>query len=559
LDLHKKLNQEEQLAFVTGTEEYLDNLEMQGGLSLPQVTLEFQALVTEGSSATFSSNGTSSTLTTSTDYDVDGVPPGVDRRLGVTTTTTVENTSVKLQMNFQVTAIYSGPNTLFDLFETMNPLFQEPDELWIHMLGNYNDVFIPLRPDATSAIEGTESTDGRAMSSGGLASILVLALVAVGLALAASVYSVRSHTLSNYGEALESPRNSEKESAMTLGMIPTKENFTDDGSKALFDSRSLPQKSSILQMRSEGEEVPYKEDDLARPPVLTERVLTDLNTLNQKMETLNQTVLRADVKCDDPGNSIPFQRRRQGSVDPPTMSEAGGMSEANYEQYGFAVDSRTHQARLISKALGNRPTSYHNSNAGGRLSAQDTYSDNIIIPTKTYYDNDHELTLTKSKGGTLGAATYRGDDVSPSSGFSSHAESFFNNILAGKKKKQSKKTQEQYEMGNGTLGARPLNDNVHMRQEEEHASFGRGGAGLYDVFAPAGPIGIVVDTTKDGPCVHSLKSTSPMLGLINPGDLVVGLDDEDTRGMTAATLTRLMAKKSNQKERKITLLTVGGY
>ena len=44
-----------------------------------------------------------------------------------------------------------------------------------------------------------------------------------------------------------------------------------------------------------------------------------------------------------------------------------------------------------------------------------------------------------------------------------------------------------------------------------------------------------------------------MIGLIAPGDLIVGLDDEDTRGMTAATLTRLMAQKANQKERKITM------
>lgn len=77
----------------------------------------------------------------------------------------------------------------------------------------------------------------------------------------------------------------------------------------------------------------------------------------------------------------------------------------------------------------------------------------------------------------------------------------------------------------------------------------------YDVFAPPGPIGIVVDTSKMGPAVHSLKSTSPMLGLINPGDLIVALDGEDTRNMTAASLTRLMAKKSRQKERKITLLS----
>ena len=51
-----------------------------------------------------------------------------------------------------------------------------------------------------------------------------------------------------------------------------------------------------------------------------------------------------------------------------------------------------------------------------------------------------------------------------------------------------------------------------------------------------------------------------MVGLISPGDLIVGLDDEDTRSMTAATLTRRMAQKANQKERKITLLTLdGGY
>jgi len=80
----------------------------------------------------------------------------------------------------------------------------------------------------------------------------------------------------------------------------------------------------------------------------------------------------------------------------------------------------------------------------------------------------------------------------------------------------------------------------------------------FDVFAPSGPIGIVVDTSKNGPAVHSLKSTSPMLGLINPGDLIIALDDEDTRKMTAASLTRLMAKKSRQKERKITLLSLDG-
>jgi len=81
-------------------------------------------------------------------------------------------------------------------------------------------------------------------------------------------------------------------------------------------------------------------------------------------------------------------------------------------------------------------------------------------------------------------------------------------------------------------------------------------SGLYEVFAPPGPLGIVVDTTKDGPVIHSLKASSALLGLVGSGDLIVGLDELDTRSMTAATLTRLMAKRSNQSERKITLRAV---
>jgi hypothetical protein len=144
--------------------------------------------------------------------------------------------------------------------------------------------------------------------------------------------------------------------------------------------------------------------------------------------------------------------------------------------------------------------------------------------------------------------------------FSDHARSFFGNL-----KKNGTDSEENVrhvqkptiDKSEEILGARaPEPEEVmQLREQSSYDSLSRR-AGLYDVFAPAGPIGIVVDTTKNGPAVHSLKRTSPMLGLINPGDLIVGLDDEDTRGMTAATLTRLMAKKSSQKERKITLLTL---
>lgn len=76
----------------------------------------------------------------------------------------------------------------------------------------------------------------------------------------------------------------------------------------------------------------------------------------------------------------------------------------------------------------------------------------------------------------------------------------------------------------------------------------------YDVFAPSGPLGMVVDSIDSGCIVHSLKKNSPMQDLINPGDLIVALDDFDVRKMDAASLTKLMAKKSQQKERKFTLI-----
>lgn len=111
----------------------------------------------------------------------------------------------------------------------------------------------------------------------------------------------------------------------------------------------------------------------------------------------------------------------------------------------------------------------------------------------------------------------------------------------------------------GLLGARGMDSGEEEQYKErlsDEAAPAAKRTGLYDVFAPPGPLGIVVDTTKDGPVIHSLKYNSALMGLVGSGDLIVGLDDEDTRSMTAATLTRMMAKRSHNKERKITLLSV---
>jgi hypothetical protein len=102
-----------------------------------------------------------------------------------------------------------------------------------------------------------------------------------------------------------------------------------------------------------------------------------------------------------------------------------------------------------------------------------------------------------------------------------------------------------------SLGAAGNDVPLYYEEGEEEDSVQ---SAVYDVFAPSGPIGIVVDTTEKGCVVHTLRKTSSMQGLINPGDLIIALDDVDVRTMDASELTKLMAKKSHQTERKFTLI-----
>lgn len=73
-------------------------------------------------------------------------------------------------------------------------------------------------------------------------------------------------------------------------------------------------------------------------------------------------------------------------------------------------------------------------------------------------------------------------------------------------------------------------------------------------YASPGPVGVVIETTKDGPMVHSVRSTSQLLGTVMPGDIIIGLDNIETQELVAPALTRLMARKSQQEQRKITFL-----
>ncbi|GAX09587.1 hypothetical protein FisN_38Lh008 [Fistulifera solaris] len=78
---------------------------------------------------------------------------------------------------------------------------------------------------------------------------------------------------------------------------------------------------------------------------------------------------------------------------------------------------------------------------------------------------------------------------------------------------------------------------------------------VIDIIAPAGKLGVVIDTPDDGaPVVHAVKDTSVIADQIQVGDKLVAVDDEDVCSMTAIRVSKLISKKSNNPSRKLTII-----
>ena len=75
------------------------------------------------------------------------------------------------------------------------------------------------------------------------------------------------------------------------------------------------------------------------------------------------------------------------------------------------------------------------------------------------------------------------------------------------------------------------------------------------MYAPAGKLGVVIDTPNDGaPIVHAVKDSSPIADKIQVGDKLVAVDDQDVRTMTAIQVSKLISKKSVNASRKMTVI-----
>jgi len=72
----------------------------------------------------------------------------------------------------------------------------------------------------------------------------------------------------------------------------------------------------------------------------------------------------------------------------------------------------------------------------------------------------------------------------------------------------------------------------------------------YDVVAPAGKLGMVIDTPNGGlPVVHAIKDTSVLANSVRVGDRLLSVDGEDCTAMSAMQVSKLISLKSEKPAR----------
>lgn len=78
----------------------------------------------------------------------------------------------------------------------------------------------------------------------------------------------------------------------------------------------------------------------------------------------------------------------------------------------------------------------------------------------------------------------------------------------------------------------------------------------FDIIAPPGKLGVIIDSRPGvgSAYVSDIKADSPIRGDLRLGDKLVAIDDEDVTRRKAVDISMMLARKSRQSERKITVM-----
>lgn len=166
-----------------------------------------------------------------------------------------------LAIDFTVLTMYIGSDNDFDLYAALDAEFQDPASRWFVWLSAADVVFEPLAPEptpeekaASAAKSELDSQSGSGASNGTVALVSLLAVAALALGIAASVFSVRQYKRNGgYGQELGSPRLSATSSG--LGSRIANENIEYHNKQLELDARTDKSKKTKGEVEKQVEEV----------------------------------------------------------------------------------------------------------------------------------------------------------------------------------------------------------------------------------------------------------------------------------------------------------------
>ena len=74
------------------------------------------------------------------------------------------------------------------------------------------------------------------------------------------------------------------------------------------------------------------------------------------------------------------------------------------------------------------------------------------------------------------------------------------------------------------------------------------------VSAPAGPLGLLLESNPDGPRVCEVESDSPLIGLVEEGDVVVSINGTGTQTMDSDAFAKHLATLTHESQYVIQLV-----
>jgi hypothetical protein len=220
----------------------------------------------------------------------------------------------KLLVDFSVSAMYSGSDDSFDLETELDSYFQDPKSRWLKWLSTADVVFESLSPEplpegeTDSIVSETDTSNGSGVSGGTVAIVSLLAVAALAVGIAASVFSIRHFRRNAYGQELSSPRLSSE----GLGSFIANENVEYHHQQIPFGA-----KSDLMLKQSNSEDDNAAAVSWRKPPATPNSL--ELGASIPIDQIMQKNPRSYKEKDDDIWNHIQ-PSKSESRIDPPTAN-----------------------------------------------------------------------------------------------------------------------------------------------------------------------------------------------------------------------------------------------